>query len=52
MILNYLDELTNDQLDEFRKICFKVSGHEISKDKVEQEALSLIRFIALVIDNH
>jgi len=51
MILKIPTELSDKQIEEFQKIYKKTFGIDISKDEAIKKGLSLIRFIALVIDN-
>lgn len=51
MILKIPTELNDKQIEEFREIYKKTFGKEISRDEAIEKGLSLIRFIALVIDN-
>jgi F0F1-type ATP synthase delta subunit len=51
MKLKVPTELTDKQIEEFQSIYKKTFGKEISRDEAIEKGLSLIRFIALVIDN-
>lgn len=50
MILKVPTELTEKQIDEFQKIYKNTFGIDISRDQAIEKGLSLIRFIALIID--
>ncbi len=51
MILNIPIELNDKQIEEFRDIYKETFNEDISKDEAIKQGLSLIRLIALVIDN-
>jgi hypothetical protein len=51
MILRVPIELSDKQIEEYQRIYKETFGKDISKDKAEELGLSLIRLIALVINN-
>lgn len=51
MKLRVPTELTDKQIEEFQSIYKKTFNKEISRDEAVEKGLSLIRFIALIIDN-
>ncbi len=50
MILRIPDKLNDEQIEKFRKIYREIFNMDLSKEQAEKEGLSLVRFIALVID--
>ena len=50
MKLRIPTELSDKQIEEFQKIYRERFGKDISREDAIEEGLSLIRFIALVID--
>ena len=51
MKLRIPTELSDKQIEEYQKIYKKTYGVDISKDEANELGLSLIRLIALVINN-
>lgn len=51
MILRIPDDLNDKQIEEYQRIYKETFGVEISKDEAKELGLSLIRLIAIVIDN-
>lgn len=50
MKLHVPTELSDRQIEEFQKIYRERFGKDISREDAIEEGLSLIRFIALIID--
>jgi hypothetical protein len=50
MELHIPTSLSDEEIARFQKIYRKIHGLKLSKTETEKEALSLIRFIAVVID--
>ncbi len=51
MILRVPTKLSDKQIEEYQRIYRETFGKDISKDDAIEQGLSLIRLIALVIDN-
>lgn len=51
MILRVPTELSDKQIGEYQRIYKETFGKDISKDEATEQGLSLIRLIAIVIDN-
>jgi len=51
MFIKIPTELSNKQIEEFQKIYRKVYGEDISKKEAIKQGLSLIRLLAMVLNN-
>lgn len=52
MILNIPDRLTKEEIKKFKDVYKRIYNQEFTDEEVEKEALSLIRFIAIVINKN
>ena len=51
MILRVPTELSDKQIEEYQRIYKETFGKDVSKDEAREQGLSLIRLIAIVIDD-
>ncbi len=51
MYIKIPTELTEEQIEEYKKIYFEVYGKEISKEGAKTQALAIIRLVAIIKGN-